>query len=86
MDQIADLSFKADSKRLGDDPLHQFFGEFRHFIVEKYAYNMANSKDGGREVADVSETSVLIHYQSSADRLTLVPSKVAPLHVQRNHT
>ena len=42
MDQISDISYRADSKRLGDDRLHDCFGEFRHYIVEKYAYNMAN--------------------------------------------
>jgi len=42
IDQLSDISYRADSKRLGDDHLHDLFGEFRHYIVEKYAYNMAN--------------------------------------------
>jgi hypothetical protein len=42
MDQLSDIGYRADSKRLGDDRLHDLFGEFRHYIVEKYAYNMVN--------------------------------------------
>jgi hypothetical protein len=42
MDQVSDISYRADSRRLGDETLHKHFGEFRHYIVEKYAYNMAN--------------------------------------------
>eukprot|EP00977_Amphora_coffeiformis_P002502 scaffold469_cov160-Amphora_coffeaeformis.AAC.7 len=42
MDQVSDISYRADSRRLGDETLHENFGEFRHYIVEKYAYNMAN--------------------------------------------
>jgi hypothetical protein len=42
MDQVSDISYRADSRRLGDEILHENFGEFRHYIVEKYAYNMAN--------------------------------------------
>lgn len=45
MNQIADISYIADMKRLGDDHLHDFFGEFRHYIVEKCAYNTINSKN-----------------------------------------
>ena len=41
MDQISDLCYRADSKRLGDDQIHSLFGEFRHYIVEKYAYNIS---------------------------------------------
>lgn len=32
MDQIADIAYRADSKRLGDDNLHDLFGEFRHYV------------------------------------------------------
>jgi len=42
MDQVSDITYKADGKRLGDENLHNDFGEFRHYIVEKYSYNMAN--------------------------------------------
>ena len=42
MDQVSDISYRADSRRLGDETLHENFGEFRHYIVEKYSYNMAN--------------------------------------------
>ena len=53
MDQVSDISYRADGKRLGDENLHNDFGEFRHYIVEKYAYNMAN-RFAGKDPADVS--------------------------------
>jgi hypothetical protein len=53
MDQVSDISYRADSKRLGDDQLHDLFGEFRHYIVEKYSYNMA-SRFIGVSPVDVS--------------------------------
>ena len=53
MDVVCDTSFRADLKRLGDDGLHHDFGEFRHYHVEKFAYNMAN-RAAGKEPADVS--------------------------------
>jgi len=53
MDQISDVSYRADGKRLGDDRLHELFGEFRHYVVEKHAYNMANQFGIGSPV-DVS--------------------------------
>lgn len=52
MDQISDISYRADSKRLGDDHLHDLFGEFRHYIVERYAYSTRNGLGGG-ESSDV---------------------------------
>ena len=53
MDQVSDITYRADGKRLGDENLHNDFGEFRHYIVEKYAYNMAN-RFAGKEPSDVS--------------------------------
>ena len=53
MDQVSDITYRSDGKRLGDENLHSDFGEFRHYIVEKYAYNMAN-RGAGREPSDVS--------------------------------
>lgn len=50
MDQVSDIGYRADGKRLGDDRLHDYFGEFRHYIVEKYAYNMANRFSGSSPV------------------------------------
>lgn len=52
MNQISDISYIADSKRLGDDHLHDLFGEFRHYIVEKCAYNTVYNR--GTEPVDVS--------------------------------
>lgn len=57
MDQISDTSYRADSKRLGDEHLHDLFGEFRHYVVEKYAYNTAN-RFTGSEPVDVSTIEV----------------------------
>ncbi|KAL3941667.1 MAG: hypothetical protein SGBAC_004008 [Bacillariaceae sp.] len=51
MDQVSDITYRADGKRLGDESLHNDFGEFRHYIVEKYAYNMAK-RFAGKEVSD----------------------------------
>jgi hypothetical protein len=51
MDQVSDITYRADGKRLGDENLHSDFGEFRHYIAEKYAYNMAN-RFAGREPTD----------------------------------
>jgi Putative zinc finger in N-recognin (UBR box) len=53
MDQVSDITYRADGKRLGDENLHSDFGEFRHYIVEKYAYNMAY-RFAGKETTDVS--------------------------------
>lgn len=52
MDLISDVAFKADGKRLGERYLHQYCGEFRHYIVEKSAYNIAN-REGGRSNVEV---------------------------------
>ncbi|KAG7367370.1 zinc-finger domain containing protein [Nitzschia inconspicua] len=51
MDQVSDITYRADGKRLGDENLHSDFGEFRHYIVEKYAYNMAY-RFAGKETTD----------------------------------
>jgi hypothetical protein len=64
MDQISDTSYRADSKRLGDEHLHDLFGEFRHYVVEKYAYNTAN-RFTGSEPLDVS-TFPFVHPRSSS--------------------
>jgi len=50
MDQVSDITYRADGKRL-DENLHNDFGEFRHYIAEKYAYNMAN-RFAGKETTD----------------------------------
>lgn len=46
MDLLSETAFKADGKRLGERYLHQYCGEFRHYIVEKSAYNIANRESG----------------------------------------
>ena len=56
MDQVSDITYRADGKRLGDENLHSDFGEFRHYIVEKYACNLAN-RFAGKEPSDVSTSS-----------------------------
>jgi hypothetical protein len=57
MDQISDISYRADTKRLGDDHLHDLFGEFRHYIVEKFAYSTRRPVELG-ESLDVCITSL----------------------------
>lgn len=53
MDQIAEVSLRADLKRLGEKDLTHNYGEFRHYLVEKAAYN-AENKAAGKESVDVS--------------------------------
>jgi hypothetical protein len=53
MDQVSDITYKADGRRLGDENLHKDFGEFRHYIVEKYSYSLAN-KYVNKDPLDVS--------------------------------
>lgn len=59
MDQVSDITYRADGKRLGDENLHSDFGEFRHYIVEKYAYNMAY-RFAGKETTDVSAVGISV--------------------------
>jgi hypothetical protein len=55
MDLLTDTSFKADGKRLGEQYLHIYCGEFRHFITEKSAYNIVN-RESGKQNVEVSST------------------------------
>ena len=57
LDQISEISYKADSRRIGEENLHNNLGEFRHYLVEKVAYNRGNllsSTDDPTEVSFVS--------------------------------
>ena len=54
MDQISEVSHRADRKRLGDEVLLSNHGEFRHYLVEKSAYNVEN-RAAGKEIVDVSD-------------------------------
>jgi len=54
MDQFADVSYKADSKRLGESRLQRDYGEFRHYLVEKVVYNKEN-RSVGKEIVDWPE-------------------------------
>eukprot|EP00543_Licmophora_paradoxa_P010457 CAMPEP_0202479686 /NCGR_PEP_ID=MMETSP1360-20130828/95108_1 /ASSEMBLY_ACC=CAM_ASM_000848 /TAXON_ID=515479 /ORGANISM="Licmophora paradoxa, Strain CCMP2313" /LENGTH=1565 /DNA_ID=CAMNT_0049107021 /DNA_START=489 /DNA_END=5186 /DNA_ORIENTATION=- len=51
MDLLSEMSHKADAKRLGERQLAQYYGEFRHYHVEKQAYNEAR-RTIGEENAD----------------------------------
>jgi hypothetical protein len=54
LDHIADTSYKADVKRLGEERLFIDLGEFRHYIVEKIAFNEQNRLAGiGSSVVSV---------------------------------
>ena len=57
MDQISEVSHRADLKRLGEEQLLQDYGEFRHFMVEKAAFNVEN-RAAGKEVVDVSNKAL----------------------------
>ena len=54
MDQLSSASVSADSKRLGEDRLLLDYGEFRHYLVERAAYNVDN-RIAGKESVDVSK-------------------------------
>lgn len=75
MDQVSDITYRADGKRLGDENLHNDFGEFRHYIAEKYAYNLAN-RFAGKEPSDVSRLNISLDENYQGCRLTLLLSCV----------
>jgi hypothetical protein len=78
MDQVSDITYRADGKRLGDENLHNDFGEFRHYIVEKYAYNMAN-RFAGKEPSDVSILDNMIDSKICVSSTILISLVVAIL-------
>jgi len=51
MDQVSEVSHRADMKRLGEEDLLNDYGEFRHYLVEKAAFNVDN-RAAGKEVVD----------------------------------
>lgn len=53
LDQVSDVAYKADMKRLGEEVLFNDHGEFRHYLSEKTAYNKDN-RAAGKEMIDVS--------------------------------
>ena len=57
MDQFADVSYKADLKRLGETRLQRNYGEFRHYLVEKVVFNKEN-RSAGIDIVDVSIFSI----------------------------
>lgn len=42
LDHVADTSYKADLKRLGEERFFADLGEFRHYLVEKVVFNQQN--------------------------------------------
>ncbi len=57
LDHVADTSYKADLKRLGEERLFSDLGEFRHYLVEKDVFNRQN-RQAGLETLSVS---VVVH-------------------------
>ena len=53
IDQVFDVGHRADIRRLGENELAKDFGEFRHYLREKAAYNQTNQALG-KETVDVS--------------------------------
>jgi len=51
MDLVSEISYRADCKRLGEEDFWKYCGEFRHYHVEKHAYNALN-RASGRENVD----------------------------------
>ena len=58
LDQISEISYKADSKRIGEENLQQNLGEFRHYLVEKVAYNQGNLLSSAVDPTEVSTMSL----------------------------
>lgn len=63
MDQLSDVSHRADWKRLGENDLSRDYGEFRHYLVEKVAYNTHIRMDGSGN--NIIEWPSCIVYPSS---------------------
>ena len=53
IDQVSDVAYRADMRRIGEENLLSNFGEFRHYLSEKAVYNKDN-RAAGREMVDVS--------------------------------
>jgi len=51
MDQVSDVGHRADMRRMGEEDLFSDFGEFRHYLSEKAAYNKVN-RAAGKEMVD----------------------------------
>jgi len=65
MDQVSDIGYKSDSKRLGDERFQSNLGEFRHYFVEKYTYNVViphmEQKDVSWVILFASSPNCLLH-------------------------
>jgi len=70
MDQCADVSYKADLRRLGEDRLQLDYGEFRHYLVEKFAFNDEN-RTAGSTIVDWPEC-VMPHMRKELSREKLI--------------
>ena len=53
IDQVSDVAYRADTRRLGEETLRNDFGEFRHYLSEKEMYNKDN-RQAGKDIVDVS--------------------------------
>jgi len=80
MDLVSDVAFKADGKRLGERYLHQYCGEFRHYIVEKSAYNIAN-REGGRSNVEVSICLLVVQKRTNKSSREMPPTFSSGLRV-----
>ena len=53
LDQVSDVAYRADMRRIGEEYLFSDLGEFRHYLSEKAEYNKIN-RAAGKEIVDVS--------------------------------
>ena len=53
MDQVSDVAYRANTRRLGEEALRNDFGEFRHYLSEKEMFNKDN-RQAGKDIVDVS--------------------------------
>lgn len=80
LDQLSEISYKVDAKRIGESD--QFPGEFRHYLVEKFAYMEEDVSPAVLDSVDVSKlpwSSKLHHllFSSACDLTTCVVPSVA---------
>lgn len=67
LDQISEISYKADSKRVSENILVQNLGEFRHYLVEKIVYNKMKNRTSRNNTSDTAEVrrdifTLILHF------------------------
>lgn len=79
LDQISEISYKADSKRIGEDALQHHLGEYRHYLVEKVMYNDERTRSGS--MIPTEWPSCIIPAPSQEQRQALSREKLISKHL-----